>query len=119
MSHPDSHYTQAFAALVGRAFHNTPNLLSLILPTVFYPLGKYLRGSPFRLQRLDLACDWNVDLSIWLAEQASICAFTYIGLSRRPISLDPLALPNLSTLSAYSGMLTHLAPGRPVQELFI
>ncbi|KAI0702955.1 hypothetical protein C8T65DRAFT_810834 [Cerioporus squamosus] len=111
--------THAFGRLLRSALRNMPLLVSLELELYEDALGRYLRGSPFRIKNLSLHCAWDDDFAAWLGEQPAILRFILYGRLRSSISLDPSALPKLQSIYASPAVISILAPGRPVKQVFV
>ncbi|RDX50176.1 hypothetical protein OH76DRAFT_1403067 [Lentinus brumalis] len=111
--------TDAFGRLLRRALRNMPHLVSLELELYEDALGRYLRGCPFRITNLSLRCAWDNDLAAWLGEQPAILRFIFHDHPRSSISLAPSALPKLQSIYATPAVISVVAPGRPVKQVFV
>ncbi|PIL34234.1 hypothetical protein GSI_03945 [Ganoderma sinense ZZ0214-1] len=60
-----TYFTTAFGMLIGSAKSNLYNLTSLTVE-LLGPIGKYLRGAPFRLATLDTTAEWDADFVAFL-----------------------------------------------------
>nr|VWO98357.1 N/A [Ganoderma boninense] len=113
-----TYFTTAFGTLIGSAKSNLCNLTSLTVQ-LLGPIGKYLRGAPFRLARLDTTAEWDADFVAFLEEQPSICFLIHHGKYRSEVQLPPSALPNLSFVEGWPSLVSALLAGRPVKEILI
>lgn len=114
----DVNFTESFLALLGRALHNTSQLVSLELD-VYGSLGKHLRGCSFRLTNLQTTCDWEANLMDWLNEQSALRSLVYGGLPDPQVQLAITALPHLRRVVGVSSVAILVVPGRPVQQVFV
>ena len=113
-----SNLTTAFGVLLGKAMQNLSNLTCLSLQ-LLAPLGRHLRGAPFRLVYLDTTAEWDADFVAFLEEQTSISTFIHHGSYHSPFRVSPSALPNLSSIDSWPSVVEALLPHRPVKEIIL
>ena len=118
-SNTSSYLSSAFGTLLQDGFLNMKNVKFLRLD-IDAPLGRYLRGSPFRAVDIDLKCRWDAQLAEWLEEQSSVRSFSFDrSLGEQPIVLKPTALPFLERVIGAPPVIEGLVPGRPVKEVIM
>lgn len=111
--------TSAFGELLRRALHHMPHLVTLELDLGGDTFVRHLRGCPFRITNLSLACGWDPHLPAWLEEQPAILRFMLYGDHRSTVSLTPSALPKLRCIFGTPTVISTIVPGRPVKQVFV
>lgn len=111
--------TSAFGTLLRRALLNMPHLASLTLDACPDGIARYLRGSPFRVKEVSLACLWDEHVTAWLGEQPYIQRFLFYGHAPPTISLPSSTIPNLQCIYALPSVIKRVVPGRPVTRVFV
>lgn len=113
-----TYFTMAFGMLIGAAMSNLSNLTSLTVQ-LLGPIGKYLRGAPFRLIRLNTTAEWDTDFIAFLGEQPSIRSLVHHGKYHPEVQVPPSVLPNLSFVDAWPSLVSTVLAGRPVEEILL